>query len=120
MTGMEIGEKLEELSGRQGQAADALYLLLDGLEREGQMVTKGPLAAEDFSERLRMYMGALHLIADNTSPEPVISVKSPSGTIRYIERCEYESLLKSIDNYIEMQLSFLFRKPADGAKEYWG
>ena len=64
MTGMEIGEKLEELSGKQGQAADALYLLLDGLEREGQMVTKGPLAAEDFSERLRMYMGALHLIAD--------------------------------------------------------
>lgn len=58
--------------------------------------------------------------AHNTSPEPVISVKSPSGTIRYIERCEYESLLKSIDNYIEMQLSFLFRKPADGAKEYWG
>lgn len=58
--------------------------------------------------------------AHNTSPEPVISVKSPSGAIRYIERCEYESLLKSVDNYIEMQLYFLFRKPTDGAKEYWG
>lgn len=58
--------------------------------------------------------------AHNTSPEPVISVKSPSGAIRYIERCEYESLLKSIDDYIEMQLSFRFRNPKDGAKEYWG
>lgn len=59
-----IGDKLEELAGKQGQAADALYLLLDGLEREGQMVTEGPMAAEDFVERLRLYMGALHLVAD--------------------------------------------------------
>lgn len=58
--------------------------------------------------------------AHNTSPEPVIAVKSPSGAIRYIEGCEYENLLKSIDDYIEMQLSFLFRNPKDGAKEYWG
>lgn len=59
-----IGDKLDELAGKQGQAADALYLLLDGLEREGQRVTEGPMAAEDFTERLRMYMSALHLIAD--------------------------------------------------------
>lgn len=52
-----IGDKLEELAGKQGQAADAFYLLLDGLEREGQRVTEGPMAAEDFTERLRMYMG---------------------------------------------------------------
>lgn len=59
-----IGDKLEELAGKQGQAADALYLLLDGLERESQRVTEGPMATEDFVERLRLYMGALHLVAD--------------------------------------------------------
>lgn len=61
MTG---ADKLEEMAGKQGQAVDALYLLLDGLEREGREVTQGPFAAENFVGRLRMYMGAFHLIAD--------------------------------------------------------
>lgn len=58
--------------------------------------------------------------AHNTQPEPVIAVKSPSGTTRYMEGREYENLLKSIDDYIEMQLSFLCRRLTDGSKEYWG
>lgn len=59
--------------------------------------------------------------AHNTKPEPVFAVKSPSSeATRYIELSEYENLLKSIDDYIEMKLSFLFRNPKDGAKEYWG
>ncbi len=56
--------KLEETAQKQLQAVDTLCLLLDGLEREGRTVTQGPAAAETFVERLRMYMGALHLIAD--------------------------------------------------------
>ncbi len=56
--------KLEEIAWKQGQAVDTLYLLLDGLEREGKEVTQGPFAAENFVGRLRMYMGAFHLIAD--------------------------------------------------------
>lgn len=58
--------------------------------------------------------------AHNTEPEHIVAIKSPSGAIRYIERCEYADLVKSLDDYIEMQLSFLFRNPTDGAKEYWG
>jgi len=56
----------------------------------------------------------------NTYPEPIISVESPTGATRYLDRCEYIQIVKSIDDYIEMQLSFLFRRPTDGAKEYWG
>ncbi len=56
--------KMEEISLKQGQAVDNLYMLLDGLEREGKEVTQGPFAAENFVGRLRMYMGAFHLIAD--------------------------------------------------------
>ncbi len=59
-----IDAKLEETAQRQLQATDALYLLLDGLDREGRTVTQGTAAAETFVKRLRMYMGALHLIAD--------------------------------------------------------
>lgn len=58
------GEKLEAMSWKQGQAVDALCLLLDALEHEGRTVTQGPGAAETFVGRLRVYMGALHLIAD--------------------------------------------------------
>lgn len=60
--------------------------------------------------------------AHNTSPEPIIAITAPSGPVkcRYIEHCEYERILKNIDDYIEMQLSFLFRNLTDGAKEYWG
>jgi len=56
----------------------------------------------------------------DTLPEPIISVESPSGATRYLDRREYIQIMKSIDDYIEMQLSFLFRRPKDGAKEYWG
>lgn len=59
-----INGKLEELAWKQGQATDALCLLLDGLECEGRGITKGPAAAECFVERLRVYMGAFHLIED--------------------------------------------------------
>ncbi len=58
------GAKLEETAQRQLRATDALYLLLDGLDREGRTVTQGPAAAETFVERLRMYMGAFHFVAD--------------------------------------------------------
>lgn len=56
----------------------------------------------------------------STRPEPIISIKAPSGSCRFVEGCEYRRILKNIDDYIEMQLSFLFRKLTDGAKEYWG
>lgn len=59
-----IGDKLEELAETQAQAVDALYLLLDNLDSEGRQVTQGPAAAGNFVDRLRMYMGALHLITD--------------------------------------------------------
>lgn len=52
-------------------------------------------------------------------PEPIISIKSPSGSTKYMEYSEYVNLLQSIDDYIEMRLSFLFRKLTDGAKEHW-
>ncbi len=58
------GGDLLSLSANQAQAVDALYLLLDGLEHEGQTVTKGPAAAETFVERLRMYLGAFHFVTD--------------------------------------------------------
>lgn len=59
-----IGEELEALSWKLGQTVDALCLLLDGLEREGMGVTQGPAAAENFAVRLRVYMGAFHLLTD--------------------------------------------------------
>ena len=55
---------MTELIGTLGQVSDALYLLLDGLDSEGNQVSEGPAEAENFVGRLRMYMGALHLIAD--------------------------------------------------------
>lgn len=59
-----IGEKLEAMSWKQLQAVDALCVMLDALEHEGRTVTQGPGAAESFADRLRVYMGAFHLIAD--------------------------------------------------------
>lgn len=53
-------------------------------------------------------------------PEPIVSIKAPSGSCRFIEHCDYMRILKNIDDYVEMQLSFLFRQVNDGAKEYWG
>lgn len=64
MTGTEISDKLLFLSANQAQAVDALCLLLDGLDSEGQMITQGKFAAENFVGRLRMYMGAFHFIVD--------------------------------------------------------
>ncbi len=64
MTGAEITCKLEAMSWAQLQAVDALCLLLDGLEREGQEVTRGHGAAECFVARLREYMGAFHFLTD--------------------------------------------------------
>lgn len=58
------GEELEAMGWKQLQAVDALCLLLDALEHEAQTVTQGPVAAESFVGRLRVYMGAFHLIAD--------------------------------------------------------
>ena len=62
---------------------------------------------------------ALKRIHD-TQPDPIISITAPSGAIRYLERREYFRIVKNIDDYIEMQLSFLFRKRREAAKEYWG
>lgn len=62
---------------------------------------------------------ALERIHD-TQPDPIISVTAPTGAVRYLERREYLRIVKNIDDYIEMQLSFLFRKRRDAAKEYWG
>lgn len=53
-----------------------------------------------------------------TKPEPRISVTAPSGAIRWIDRCDYFRIVNDIDDYIEMRLSFLFRRLHDGAKEY--
>ena len=57
-------DKLLFLSANQAQAVDALCLLLDGMEHEAQEITQGPVAAETFKERLRLYMGAFHFIVD--------------------------------------------------------
>lgn len=48
----------------------------------------------------------------NNFPEAVIEVRAPNGPIlaRYIERREYLRILQNIDDYIEMQLSFLFHE----------
>ena len=64
MTGAEISDKLLFLSANQAQAVDAFLLLLDGLDHEGSTITQGKFAAENFTGRLRMYMGAFHFIAD--------------------------------------------------------
>lgn len=64
MTGAEISDKLLFLSANQAQAVDALLLLLDGLDHEGSAITQGKFAAENFTGRLRMYMGAFHFIVD--------------------------------------------------------
>ena len=65
MTNTDIAGDLLFLSANQIQAADNMRLLLDGLEREGSTITQGQVAAELFAERLRMYLGALHFIADS-------------------------------------------------------
>lgn len=64
MTGAEITDKLLFLSANQAQAVDAVCLLLDALDSEGKQITQGKFAAENFTGRLRMYMGAFHFIAD--------------------------------------------------------
>lgn len=64
MTGAEITYKLLFLSANQAQAVDAVCLLLDALDSEGEQITQGKFAAENFTGRLRMYMGAFHFIAD--------------------------------------------------------
>lgn len=56
--------KLEVMAAKQGQAADALRLLLEAMSDEALMVTKGQAEAEAFVGRLSAYMGALHFIAD--------------------------------------------------------
>ncbi len=61
MTG---ADKLLFLSANQTQAVDNICLLLDGLEHEGNAITKGPFAAENFAGRLRIYLGAFHFIVD--------------------------------------------------------
>ena len=59
-----IGDELETMSWKLGQSVDTLCLLLDGLKNEGMKVTKGPAMAAAFVGRLRVYMGAFHLITD--------------------------------------------------------
>ncbi len=59
-----IGDKLLFLSANQAQAVDNICLLLDGLEHEGNEITQGPVAAETFVGRMRMYLGAFHFIVD--------------------------------------------------------
>lgn len=58
----------------------------------------------------------------NTYPEPIIRITSPVSPIacRFIEQCEYLRIVKDIDDYIEMRMSFLFRKHVDGATGYSG
>jgi len=50
----------------------------------------------------------------------MMSITSPSGTVHFLSSKEFSDLLNSIDDYVEMQLLFRFRKLSDGAKEYWG
>lgn len=64
MTSAEISCKLLFLSANQAQAVDAVCLLLDALDSEGKQITQGKFAAENFTGRLQMYMGAFHFIAD--------------------------------------------------------
>lgn len=64
MTGAEISGKLLFLSANQAQAVDAVCLLLDALDSEGEQITQGKFAAENFMGRLRMYVGAFHFIVD--------------------------------------------------------
>lgn len=64
MTGAEISSKLLFLSANQAQAVDNVCLLLDALDSESKHITKGEFAAEHFTARLRVYMGAFHFITD--------------------------------------------------------
>ena len=61
---------------------------------------------------------ALELI-HSTEPDSVIEIKAPNGDTRYIGQREYLRIIRDVDNYVEMQMAFLFRKLTDGAKEYW-
>lgn len=58
----------------------------------------------------------------STYPEPIIRITAPVGPIicRFVEQCEYLRIVKDIDDYIEMRMSFLFRKHVDGATGYSG
>ena len=53
-------------------------------------------------------------------PDAMICIMAPNGGKRYIEESEFFRIVKSIDDYVEMQMCFLFRKLSDGTKEYWG
>lgn len=64
MTGAEINNKLLFLSANQAQAVDNICLLLDALEHEAEAVTHGKFAAENFTGRLKMYLGAFHFVVD--------------------------------------------------------
>ena len=54
----------------------------------------------------------------NSYPEAIIKIKNHFGGTSYIERCEYSRIIRAIDDFVEMQMSFLFRKRIDGTKAY--
>lgn len=57
--------------------------------------------------------------ARSATPDAIICITAPNGSKRYMEESEFRGIVKSIDDYVEMQMAFLFRKRCDGAKEYW-
>ncbi len=78
---------------------------------------------------------ALHgyAINDVTSSQPIrpgedgreyretkFSITSAEGKVRFLSSKELNGLIKGIDDHIEKELLFQFRKLSDGAKEYWG
>lgn len=88
-------------------------------------------ASEDLIDNLISLHG--YIVNDVTSSQPVqkgedgceyhepkLSITSPKGAVRFLSPKEFSDLIKTIDDYIEMQLLFHFREPTDGAKEYWG
>lgn len=84
------------------------YTIRDVTDEEGYQHTKVEDDPEKTEEERREYKG------------PMIEISSSKGAKRYLSKKDFRGLLKAIDDYIEMQLLFRFRKLGDGAKEYWG
>lgn len=55
----------------------------------------------------------------NKYQEPTLKLISPRGSIRYFSHKELLTLINQIDDYIEMQCAFQFRKLREGTKNIY-
>lgn len=100
------GERISAIVGKQYERRDLISSLiaLHGYIAEDVTSSQPIQKAEDGREYQK----------------PVLSITSPKGAVRFLSPKDFDDLLKTIDDYIEMQLLFRFRQLTDGAKEYWG